>query len=420
MKVNRITTIICTLALSILLLGCGSGQFMNATKTPVPSPTSTLTLTPLPTSTPTHTLTPTPTFTPTLTPTPVPVILQDGENSWPLIENTLSKNATINNKKVAAQDNFVYLNLAFKCPSNLMPDFPEISGTKNIDFSKIYVIDGQGEKYNAVESLVSIALDKTGRMTLDSFTLLFQPVPEGQTAFRLFFSDFSPIDLGSGHPAGSSTSSGPTQAPAPTLINTSENDLPTKVNDLLQDAKIEDSDSFKNAGSGLFIYGAGTQPTGNNSLILKGTSVWASTFRGKHTFAEGTGMLVSFKYSSDPEFEMFFEFGKWQTPDYRRFGVYTFNSPVKDLWQGTQQLDFNSLPGDLTFQPGTWYSILMTTGKGGEFRALIWDPADPDHSVLYQEVKNDWSNHPWIFVVQANQGEIEFREYKELKFSGYK
>jgi hypothetical protein len=62
------TIIVCLLAVSLLLSGCGPGQLLGPTLTPTPTPT----LTPTPTSTPTQTATPTPTPTPTSTPTQTP------------------------------------------------------------------------------------------------------------------------------------------------------------------------------------------------------------------------------------------------------------------------------------------------------------------------------------------------------------
>lgn len=64
MKTNKTKFLALILMTSILLSGCGAGQFFGPTLTPTSTPTLT------PTFTPTSTSTPTPTFTPTFTPTP--------------------------------------------------------------------------------------------------------------------------------------------------------------------------------------------------------------------------------------------------------------------------------------------------------------------------------------------------------------
>ena len=82
MNANTRIIVMCILALSLLISGCGPGQLLGPTLTP--TSTQTLTLTPTatsshtptptatstPTNTPTDTLTPTITFTPTITLTP--------------------------------------------------------------------------------------------------------------------------------------------------------------------------------------------------------------------------------------------------------------------------------------------------------------------------------------------------------------
>ena len=65
MNIKSKTFAICVLAFSLLLVGCGPGQLLEATVTPTP----TLTNTP----TPTNTSTPSPTATQTLIPTPTPL-----------------------------------------------------------------------------------------------------------------------------------------------------------------------------------------------------------------------------------------------------------------------------------------------------------------------------------------------------------
>jgi hypothetical protein len=135
---------------------------------------------------------------------------------------------------------------------------------------------------------------------------------------------------------------------------------------------------------------------------------------------EGQGIYISFKYSTGSEYELFYSTGIWQDTSYRRFGIYPYDLPRADLWQGAEALNMGDLPVDVTLKPDIWYSLLLTIDKGGNFLALIWDPNDPGHPIRYQEVKKDWQNNQWMLFAQANQGKIEFKNYTELSFSGYK
>ena len=67
---------ICILTVSLLISGCGPGQFLGPTITATPTPTLTSTLTNTPTSTQTPSATPTITPSPTPTPTPTPLFMQ--------------------------------------------------------------------------------------------------------------------------------------------------------------------------------------------------------------------------------------------------------------------------------------------------------------------------------------------------------
>ena len=76
MKTKRKAVVICILAFSLLISGCGPGGLFGPTLTPTPTNTLTPTNTPTPTTsvftdtpsdTPTPTFTPTPTYSPTET-----------------------------------------------------------------------------------------------------------------------------------------------------------------------------------------------------------------------------------------------------------------------------------------------------------------------------------------------------------------
>jgi hypothetical protein len=209
----------------------------------------------------------------------------------------------------------------------------------------------------------------------------------------------------------------PTQTsvpPTPTV------EAPAKVKEVLNDVEVVRVENFQKTYSGLFDYGNGVTAAGDGQLNMQGIPFWTSSFRGKNPFSEGSGIILSYKYSLQSEFEIFFDRGNWGDKDYRRFGVYGANPPAANLFQGAQGLGFNYLTKNFALNANTWYTILLTTGKGGEFLALIWDPEKPERVARYHEVIKKWENNTWNFTGAANKGKIQFKDYMEITFSGFK
>lgn len=202
--------------------------------------------------------------------------------------------------------------------------------------------------------------------------------------------------------------------PTPTV------ESPAKVNDVLKDVKVTGVEDFKKSYSELLDYGTGVSAAGDRQLNMEGIPFWTSSFQGKNSLPEGSGIIVSYKYSPQSEFEIYFDRGNWGTPEYRRFGVYGANPPAADLFQGTQGLGFNYLSKNFALKADTWYTILLSTGDGGEFLALIWDPEKPERVARYHEVIKKWENNQWNFKVGGNKGKIQFKDYMEITFSGFK
>lgn len=202
--------------------------------------------------------------------------------------------------------------------------------------------------------------------------------------------------------------------PTPTVAS------PAKVTDVLNDVEVVRVEDFKKSYSALFDYGTGVSAAGDGLLNMEGIPFWTSSFRGKNSFSEGSGIIVSYKYSPQSEFEIFFDRGSWATPDYRRFGVYGVNPPAANLFQGEQGLGFNYLSKNFALKADTWYTILLSVGDGGEFLALIWDPEKPERVARYHEVIKKWENNQWNFSVGGNKGKIQFKDYMEITFSGFK
>ena len=82
--------------------------------------------------------------------------------------------------------------------------------------------------------------------------------------------------------------------------------------------------------------------------------------------------------------------------------------------------DPNLIAGNLSLNPDTWYSLLLVVGKGGDFVAVIWDPANPGNSLQYREVIENWKEIEWTFRIQVNKGTIVFDDFEEIIFDDIK
>ena len=141
----------------------------------------------------------------------------------------------------------------------------------------------------------------------------------------------------------------------------------------------------------------------------------------KGVYPEGKGIVINFKYERGSEFEVYYDYGDWQTDAYRRFGIYLWSEyPKANLWLGKRGLGFNNLQGNLNTNPDTWYSLLMATSTDGEFLAVIWNPEKPGRVISYHEKNDKWAGYAWNLRIGANQGVVVFDDFMEIEFSGIK
>jgi len=177
--------------------------------------------------------------------------------------------------------------------------------------------------------------------------------------------------------------------------------------------KLDNFDSGRNwdlwVGS---VSGGELKITGNN---------WNGLAK-KGKISEGKGIIIDFKFEKNSEFELMFDYGKWATDPYRRFGIYFYSSyPRSNLWLGKNGLGFNNLHGNFQPKADTWYSLCMAVSEGGEFLALIWDPSDPTQIFSYNEKAGEkWASRSWDFRIGANEGIIVFDNFMEFKFDEMK
>lgn len=156
----------------------------------------------------------------------------------------------------------------------------------------------------------------------------------------------------------------------------------------------------------------------NGQLIL--TGLGGSNWHGlsnRAIFREGSGAMINFQFTPGESFEMYFERGRWTTSLYKRFGIYvnTDHSNV-NIFVGKSRREPALIAGNLSLSPGTWYSVLLVVGKGGDFSAVLWDPANPQNRLQYREVIANWGEAEWAFRIQVNTGIITFDDFEEIEF----
>jgi hypothetical protein len=118
---------------------------------------------------------------------------------------------------------------------------------------------------------------------------------------------------------------------------------------------------------------------------------------------------------------MYFEQGRWTTSLYKRFGIYVNSDRTNvNVFVGRNRREPIPIAGSLSLQAGTWYSLLLTVGTGGNFLAVLWDPANPQNRLQYREIIENWRGLDWTFRIQVNQGIITFDDFEEVTFDAIK
>ncbi len=213
----------------------------------------------------------------------------------------------------------------------------------------------------------------------------------------------------------------PTNTPEPTrtpIPPTATVAVPDKLLEYLDGAEVVHIDTFNDSSGGGWGFDAGTIK--NDVLEVVGKN-WNGLVRDRQ-FKEYEAIIVDFIYTKGSVFEMLFDTGEWQTPPYKRFGIYIDNnSPRANVWQGVNGLGFNNLFGNFSPKPDITYSLLIAVLPDGEFLGVIWNPSDTTQTVFYREkFPETWSGLTWTFKIGADFGTILFDNFREIKFEAAK
>jgi hypothetical protein len=217
------------------------------------------------------------------------------------------------------------------------------------------------------------------------------------------------------------------RTPAPPLLPSPTANLPmpvpatasplTVLPNYLEDVHVISIDTFDDP--------SGWNPAdeiSNGQLLLVGSgdNDWHG-LSNRAIFQEGNGVVIDFQFTPGEYFEMYFERGAWTTSNYKRFGVYVTGDHADiNIFTGRERRQPNPISGNLSLSPDTWYSLALAVGRGGDFLAVIWDPADPGKRLTYREQIPNWNELEWTFRIQVNQGTNLFDDFEETVFAGIK
>ncbi|WKZ47173.1 MAG: hypothetical protein QY306_15270 [Anaerolineales bacterium] len=197
---------------------------------------------------------------------------------------------------------------------------------------------------------------------------------------------------------------------------------PSNLSEFLSDIRVTAFDDFSTV-DGWTTYNPGTGKLSDGMFEITGQEDWSSGLVRNHTFGEGQGVVLEFKYTKGSQFEFILEAGEYETDSYRRFGVFGFDYPQANLTQGPNALGHKILQGNFQPHPDRWYNFMVGIGHDGNFIALMWIPDDPSSFIIYKEtIGEKWDGLNWTFTAKAaDTGMTLFLDnFAEISFGAIK
>lgn len=194
---------------------------------------------------------------------------------------------------------------------------------------------------------------------------------------------------------------------------------PDKLSEYLEGVQVQDDDTFDDpSGRGWVIQAAIIR---DGFMRIDGNANWDGAFHSQGV-TENEGVVMDFSYASGSLFEVFIDQGAYDSDSYKRFGVYVGGNTVEtNIWEGRRNTGGTILPGDLTLEPETTYSILIAILPDGEFMLVLWNPQEPSKTLNHRAAFDPtWSNLTWTFYLQANRGPIFFDNFRKIAFDSAK
>jgi serine/threonine protein kinase len=161
----------------------------------------------------------------------------------------------------------------------------------------------------------------------------------------------------------------------------------------------------------------------DGTFTMIGQPGWISGLFRNKPYTVGQGILLSYRFTGKNECSFTLDTGTWKTDGYRNFGVFDCTLTKANLTFGKNDLGYNYLTGNFTVKPDTWYNLMLAIGPGGDFKALIWDPAKPPNQIYFREkLGPGWDGLQWTFTAKSGVDKmtLQLRDFIEFDFVGIK
>jgi hypothetical protein len=206
----------------------------------------------------------------------------------------------------------------------------------------------------------------------------------------------------------------PTTPPSPTPIDLP---LPAIIKQHLTNPAVVSLDRFEALAADDWKFDAEWATTSDNQTQILGHADWATYLDRVTPLSEGSAVYLRFKADENAEYGAYFESGAWDTPQYKRFGIYGLY-PETNGFRGADAIPREELSGGLEVQPDVWYDLLLAVAPNGKFAAVIWDPDDPSANDSWAgTVDVRWKGQPWTFAITANNGYLWIDDFAVLTFT---
>ena len=159
----------------------------------------------------------------------------------------------------------------------------------------------------------------------------------------------------------------------------------------------------------------------SDSIDLLGKSTSPTQIKLSQKLINGEGILVDFMIDPGTYSEVFFENGGWETPTYKRFGIYPLsplNTPGSDYRSGNAT---SIAPLGIVIKPSNLYTLFLGIGFEGDFTAVIWEKNNPSNITKFEKTPgSDWSGKFWDLKATVDSGKLTLSNFAVVNFSGYK
>ncbi len=159
----------------------------------------------------------------------------------------------------------------------------------------------------------------------------------------------------------------------------------------------------------------------DGAYTIVGQPGWLAELARTRPYPEGQGILLSYRFSGRNDCSFSLDTAILNSDNYRNFGVFACTNTRAHLIFGKNDLGYSYPSGNFTLKPDTWYNLALAIAPGGDFKALIWDPAKPSNQIYYREkLGSGWVGMQWNFIAKSGVVNLplQIKDFTEFFFLG--